>query len=358
MGAMDLNASAANYSLNSTVTYHEREVSLSAYIVPVIFSVIFVVGVTGNSLLIYIILRHKSMRTTPNIFIGSLALGDLLLLLVSVPFYGMIYTLPDWPHGEFLCKLTGILVTLSLGVSIFTLTALSADRYMAIMHPMKRYTDSPTRRTVVIAAAIWFVSAAFASVEGCARNLKVLLFDDHPPMRLCGSNPEEWGEWFTCFRISIRFVVYFVVPILVIGVLYLLMARSLWSSGSFAQSAAAARQTETRRKVAILVLSIVVLFVICWLPRHIYMLWFDCPSYGDYNMFWHVFKILSFCLSFMNSCVNPVALFFLSDQFKKHFKRYLCCECNQEGPNRGHSTTHWQTDQNSDVNYKTAMTNL
>ncbi|ELT97057.1 hypothetical protein CAPTEDRAFT_25118, partial [Capitella teleta] len=252
------------------------------HVVPVVFSLIFLVGVVGNSLVIFIILRQKAMRTTPNIFIGSLALGDLLLLLVSVPFYGMIYTLSDWPHGDFLCRLNGFLVTLSLGVSIFTLTALSADRYMAIMHPMKRYTDSPSRRT--------------------------------------------WGAWFTCFRTSMRFVVYFVVPIVIIGVLYLLMARSLWTSGSFTQqSEAAARQTETRRKVAILVLSIVVLFVICWLPRHIYTLWFDCPSYGWYNMFWHVYKMVSFCLSFMNSCVNPVALFFLSDQFRRHFHQLIRC---------------------------------
>ncbi|ELU06873.1 hypothetical protein CAPTEDRAFT_90418, partial [Capitella teleta] len=67
---------------------------VSAYVVPVVFSLIFLVGVVGNSLVIFIILRNKAMRTTPNIFIGSLALGDLLLLLVPVPFYGMIYTLP------------------------------------------------------------------------------------------------------------------------------------------------------------------------------------------------------------------------------------------------------------------------
>ncbi|ELU16740.1 hypothetical protein CAPTEDRAFT_28758, partial [Capitella teleta] len=288
------------------------------HVVPVVFSLIFLVGVVGNSLVIFIILRQKAMRTTPNIFIGSLALGDLLLLLVSVPFYGMIYTLSDWPHGDFLCRLNGFLVTLSLGVSIFTLTALSADRYMAIMHPMKRYTDSPSRRTVVIAAAIWLVAAVFAAVEGSARNIKIYKFDNAASMRICNSHPEEWGAWFTCFRTSMRFVVYFVVPIVIIGVLYLLMARSLWTSGSFTQqSEAAARQTETRRKVAILVLSIVVLFVICWLPRHIYTLWFDCPSYGWYSMFWHVYKMVSFCLSFMNSCVNPVALFVLSDQFRK-----------------------------------------
>ncbi|ELT89287.1 hypothetical protein CAPTEDRAFT_213885 [Capitella teleta] len=320
---------------------------VSAYVVPVVFSLIFLVGVVGNSLVIFIILRNKAMRTTPNIFIGSLALGDLLLLLVPVPFYGMIYTLPDWPHGEFLCRLTGFLVTLSLGVSIFTLTALSADRYMAIMHPMKRYTDSPTIRTVVIAVVIWLVAAVFASVERSLRNIQIHQFDDDASMRICNSYHEEWKVWFMCFRTSMRFVVYFVVPIVIIGVLYLLMARSLWTSGSFSQqSEAAARQIETRRKVAILVLSIVVLFVICWLPRHIFMLWFFCTSYGSYNMFWHVLKIVSFCLSFMNSCVNPLALYLLSDQFRRHFHQLIRCNCTSENNTlRRQSTSRRGTEQ-------------
>jgi gastrin-releasing peptide receptor len=314
-----------------------RPLALSAYIVPAIFAVIFVVGVAGNSLLIFTILRHRSMRTTPNIFIGSLALGDLLLLFISVPFYSLIYTYDHWPHGDFLCKLTAFLVTSSLGVSIFTLTALSVDRYLAIVHPMRSYTDSPTKRTVLTAALIWLVAAAFAAVEGYSRH--ALPFKLHGPnttveeLVVCREFPDAWGRWYSCFRISMRFVVYFVVPISIIGVLYLLMARSLLkgaSSAAATQGPAAARQAEARRKVAVLVLSMIAIFIVCWLPRHIYMLWFHCPSYGYYNMFWHIWKIGSFCLSFANSCINPVALYFLSAQFRMHFRRFFRCGRGEE----------------------------
>lgn len=62
------------------------------YIVPVVFFIIFVLGVIGNCSLIYILLRHKSMRSISNTFIFNIAIGDLLLLLCTVPFFSIIYT--------------------------------------------------------------------------------------------------------------------------------------------------------------------------------------------------------------------------------------------------------------------------
>ena len=71
------------------IPYSQRP---ETYIVPVIFGIIFLVGVIGNSCLIYILLRHKSMRSVPNTFIFNLAVGDLLVLLCSVPFSSTVYT--------------------------------------------------------------------------------------------------------------------------------------------------------------------------------------------------------------------------------------------------------------------------
>lgn len=86
-------------------------------------------------------------------------------------------------------------------------------------------------------------------------------------------------------------------------------------------------QLEARKKVARLVLSFVVVFVVCWLPRHIWYFWYHFDP-GHYNMFWHVFKIVAFCLSYINSCINPLALYFLSRQFRRYYNRYLCCCCS------------------------------
>lgn len=48
---------------------------------------------------------------------------------------------------------------------------------------------------------------------------------------------------------------------------------------------------------------------------------FSENSHVEYNAFWHVLRIIGFCLSFGNSCANPIALYFVSAAFRKHFNR-------------------------------------
>ena len=76
-----------------------------------------------------------------------------------------------------------------------------------------------------------------------------------------------------------------------------------------------------------MVLSFVVLFAVCFLPNHVFFMWFHFhpDSHDLYNQFWHVFRIIGFCLAFINSCINPIALYFVSGCFRKHFNRILCC---------------------------------
>ncbi len=196
-----------------------------AYIVPVVFALIFLVGVVGNGTLIFTVLRNKNMRNAPNIFIVSLALGDLILILVSVPFTATIYTFTEWPYGETMCKLNEFLQTLSLGVSVFTLTALSADRYIAIVNPMKRHHTSTTRETLIIAGSVWVVSTALAFLDLVAAHI-----NKSGHIAICSVHPYSWPNWYPKFHAVFRLVVYFAVPIMTIGVFYTLMARILFLS--------------------------------------------------------------------------------------------------------------------------------
>ena len=144
-----------------TITpYSERP---ETYIVPVLFAVIFLVGVLGNGTLVLIFARHRTMRNVPNTYILSLALGDLLVIVTCVPFTSTVYTVDSWPYGEFVCKLSEVSKEVSIGVSVFTLTALSADRYFAIVDPMRKLYSNISGRgsttcTVLIAASIWLLA--------------------------------------------------------------------------------------------------------------------------------------------------------------------------------------------------------
>ena len=71
-------------------------------------------------------------------YIFSLALADLLVILICVPLASVVYTFESWPWGSTLCRVTESAKDVSIGVSVFTLTALSADRYCAIVNPLRK----------------------------------------------------------------------------------------------------------------------------------------------------------------------------------------------------------------------------
>lgn len=306
-----------------------------AYFVPLLFSVVFVVGLVGNGTLIYTVLRNKKMRNVPNIFIVSLAAGDLLLILVSVPFTATIYTFNYWAYGQFMCKLNEFLQSLSLGVSVFTLTALSGDRYTAIVNPMKKHQSNATMRTMCTAVGIWgfaFVLAIPDAVTSHVTHDEVSWGD----LTYCHLYPDSIGDWYIKLHVITHLFAYFLLPVTIIGTFYALMARVLVNSyqhmpgDAMSMKGQAHRQMEARKKVAKVVLSFVVVFIICWLPRHIYVVWYHLLP-GDFNLFWFIFKLIGFCLCYINSCVNPLALYFLSRQFRRYYNQYLLCWCTGKG---------------------------
>ncbi|GFN84661.1 neuromedin-b receptor [Plakobranchus ocellatus] len=333
---------SSNGSLEQNTQYNDTVFSrwdmdskLYSYIVPVLFFIILIVGLVGNGTLIISVLANKVMRNVPNILIVSLSLGDFLLILVSVPMTATIYTFKNWPYGKAACKANEFMQTLSLGVSVFTLCALSADRYVAIVNPMAKMTGRTQRTTVATAVIIWIISALLAVPDAVFSTTFTV---SAPKLGVrnvyCSPFPPDYYPYPKPYYLT-RLIVYLILPVFIIGFFYVMMARMLIRSNELVpiESKSAhgnhQRQMDARKKVARVVLSFVVIFVLCWLPRHIYLMWFYFND-DPFNDFWLAFKITGFCLTFINSCVNPFALYFLSSHFRKYYNRYLFCLCRRK----------------------------
>ena len=325
----DTNATQVPY-----VDYSDRP---ETYIVPVLFALIFVVGVLGNGTLVLIFIRHRNMRNVPNIYIFSLALGDLLVIITCVPFTSTVYTVDSWPYGELICKLSECVKDISIGVSVFTLTALSADRFFAIVDPMRKlHTGGGGRRatkyTMIAAGAIWILAVICALPAAIASHIRIFQINPKKNFSVCYPYRVEWGEVYAESMVVAKFIIYYAIPLAVISFFYLLMARHLILStrNMPGEMQGQARQVRARKKVAKMVLAFVIIFAVCFFPQHVFMLWFyrdQREAEKQYNAFWHAFRIIGFCLSFINSCINPIALYCVSGTFRKHFNKYLLCIC-------------------------------
>ncbi|MGH0171639.1 UNVERIFIED_CONTAM: hypothetical protein FKN15_061683 [Acipenser sinensis] len=122
---------------------------VDAWLVPLFFAILMVVGLAGNSLVIYVVTKHKQMRTVTNFYIANLATTDIIFLVCCVPFTAALYPLPSWIFGEFMCKLVNYIQQVSAQATCVTLTAMSVDRWYVTVYPLR----SLRQRTPQVAAA-------------------------------------------------------------------------------------------------------------------------------------------------------------------------------------------------------------
>ncbi|CAG2107656.1 unnamed protein product [Medioppia subpectinata] len=307
-------------TMNSTNNedYMPYEDRLETYIVPLVFSIIFIVGFIGNGTLIHIFIRHKSMRNLPNTFILCLAVGDLLVIVGTVPFISLIYTLDSWPFGEFICKFSEFMRDVSIGITVLTLSVLSFDRYVAIAQPFSKINDNMSKKsTTLVVIALWIISVLLA-IPG-AYNSQVIRYnitnDIH--INICYPFPAELGHWYPKMIVSFKFIFFYIIPLVTIGSFYALMARHLVKSSQQISGLNVNQQfkhLELRTRVAKMVFILSVIFAVCFFPNHIFMIWFYFTypnSMENYNTFWHILKI------------TVRELYLISGKFRSHFKRYL-----------------------------------
>lgn len=133
---------SSNSSLSSISNTCEKDkLDDSTYfqtIVYMLYITIFVIALFGNVVVCYIVLSTPRMKTVTNYFIVNLAVGDTLMTLFCVPFsFFSILLLQYWPFGSVLCHLVNYSQAVSVLVSAYTLVAISIDRYIAILWPLR-----------------------------------------------------------------------------------------------------------------------------------------------------------------------------------------------------------------------------
>jgi hypothetical protein len=292
---------------------------VTMYIFPFIF------GAIGNIIVMIIITSNKDMRTVPNMYILNLAISDIIHLIVLFSEACANRVSHGWLRGEFMCALLPFSRRLSVGLSAYSVAVLSIQRYRAIVNPLQFHVSTPPtwRVTVATICGIWIVATLFAvpsaiSKYMCQRTVSIrLAYYQH--------------------EVTFKLVASCVVPLCVIAFTYIMTARHLVESSRSISEGTKNHQLNTRINTARVVVGLTVVFLISYVPFHafwIYTSYFDKGSvYYDRitaAMVDSVFKfqylyLLSTSFLFLNPCLNPVALFCTSSQFRHHLKRYLTC---------------------------------
>ncbi|XP_053562058.1 gastrin-releasing peptide receptor [Bombina bombina] len=299
------------------------------YVIAPLYGIIILIGLIGNITLIKIFCTVKSMRNVPNLFISSLALGDLLLLVTCAPVDASRFIADQWLFGRVGCKLIPFIQLTSVGVSVFTLTALSADRYTAIVRPMDIQTNNALTKICLKAALIWILSMTLAIPEAVFSDLHPF-YDKHTNNTFvtCAPYPHSDGLHPRIHSMT-SFLIFYVIPLSIISVYYYFIAKNLIRSAynmPVEGNVHVRRQIESRKRLAKTVLVFVGLFAFCWLPNHVIYLYRSYHySEVDTSFLHYITSMFARVLAFTNSCVNPFALYALSKSFRKQFNNQLFC---------------------------------
>ncbi|KAJ8254886.1 hypothetical protein GJAV_G00198460 [Gymnothorax javanicus] len=307
------------------------------YVNTVVSCLIFVVGIIGNSTLLRIIYKNKCMRNGPNVLIASLALGDLLYILLAIPVNVFKLLAEDWPFGVFVCKLMPFIQKASVGITVLSLCALSIDRYRAVTSWSRvKGMGIPLWKTVEV-ILIWLVAVVLAVPEALAFDMMEMVYRGSK-LRICLLHPEQSTPFLKFYKDAKDwwlFGFYFCLPLACTGIFYSLMSCEMLSRKK-GMRIALNDHMKQRREVAKTVFCLVVIFALCWLPLHLSRILkktiynHNDPNRCDLLSFLLVMDYIGINMASLNSCINPVALYFVSQKFKNCFKSCLCCWCQRK----------------------------
>ncbi|XP_073482610.1 neuromedin-U receptor 1 [Aquarana catesbeiana] len=341
MGFCDINPSECNLTLEELL-FKYLGPRRSNYFTPIciIYLIIFTVGAVGNTLTCIVIIKHKIMRTPTNYYLFSLAISDLLVLLLGMPLE--LYEL--WSNYPFLfgkggCSFKTLLFETVCFASILNVTALSVERYIAVVHPLRaKYvvTRNHAKRVIV---SVWVLSILCsvpnASLIGI-HNLYIIGYGTIPNSAICTL---VRPRWIYNLVIQITTIFFFFLPMCTISVLYLLIGLQLkrekmlqvleaksGGDGDSYQNVRLQQEKSRRRQVTKMLFILVVVFGICWAPFHTErLMWSFINNWtAEMHQMFSIVHVISGVLFYLSSAVNPILYNLLSTRFREMFKEVMC----------------------------------
>ncbi|EZA62646.1 allatostatin-A receptor isoform X2 [Ooceraea biroi] len=289
-------------------------------VVPLFFGMIGILGLAGNSLVVVVVAANPEMRSTTNILIINLAVADLLFIVFCIPFTATDFVMP-WPFGNIWCKIVQYLIIVTAYASVYTLVLMSLDRFLAVVHPIASMSWRTKDHAVLAICIAWAVILIFSTpalmihgeVNDVAENLTA-----------CRILPQyEWSHFQVPF-----FVTSYVLPLTLICMFYMCMLNRLWRG-----SRASAESRRGKKRVTRLILVVVGVFAACWFPIQVILVIKSVEKF-PLTPATLILQITSHILAYTNSCVNPILYAFLSDHFRKSFRKIIYCRPRPEPINR------------------------
>ncbi|XP_071484062.1 kappa-type opioid receptor-like [Diadema antillarum] len=295
----------------------------AAMIVQLLLSIL---GIVGNAIVLIVLFQRRSSKRSTDILIGGLAAADFLTSIFMIP-QPKLSGAPDTALGNAACKLiySSIFLWITISASVFTLTAISIERYIAVLHPIQFKGWVSFKKLTVWFIIIWVLAIAINcrtfgttkvdSVEGKC----VVRYPTQASQQALG---------------VFVFVLRFIIPVIIMLTSYLLIARSLrLRSQRLTKKSEIKLDTGSsvsrsflvaRGKVIKLMFVVIITFIICWTPDSLGLLAYNLHLVDRSYLYSSLYSVFV-SLAFFNTCANPIIYTIRYAEFRSAVRDLLLC---------------------------------
>ncbi|XP_015181202.1 PREDICTED: growth hormone secretagogue receptor type 1-like isoform X1 [Polistes dominula] len=290
----------------------------------VICIIVMALGIIGNLMVPLVVLRGKDMRNSTNIFLVNLSVADLFVLLICTPTVLVeVNSGPQvWPLGEHMCKAVPFVELTVAHASVLTILAISFERYYAICEPLRAGYVCTKARATFLCLLAWVAAALCTSPILLMVNYELEEVDD-TFIPTCYTSAD--ATWMNVFVLT-TIIVFFVIPLLILMVLYTVIALHLMANPAISRGPAN-NLLKYRKQVVLMLGTVVLCFFLCLLPFRALTLWIIVvPQEMIINLgIEGYYSLLYFCrvMLYLNSAINPILYNLMSTKFREGFLR-LC----------------------------------
>lgn len=283
---------------------------------PPLFWIIFFIGAVGNLLVvwIYTTVRHR-LKTMTDVYLLNLAVADLLFLCM-LPFWATD-AVKGWDFGDSLCKLVSAVYKINFFSSMFLLTCISVDRYIAIVQVTKAQNLKKKRLfySKLACLVVWLVSTVLALPECIFAQVKTS--ENIKPF----CTLVYWDNAYNRTKIlvlSLQICMGFCLPLLIMFFCYSVIIRTLLQAKSF-----------EKHKALRVIFAVVFVFVLSQLPHNSMLIVeatqavnitiTDCETLTRFDVAGQIAK----SLAFTHACLNPMLYVFVGVRFRQDLFRIM-----------------------------------
>ena len=261
---------------NHTYTFANR------MFVTVGIPIVLTLGLLGNIGFLIVIYRIKSMRNATNYYLANLAVADLCLLVMTAIQYFWTYTHSPLDvnfafETTFGCALPNFIVYFCYFASVWLVTLVAAERYLAICYPLRHHTITGSSRSFRLLAIAWCLSlimTVFASPYGnpeivCMHWPNDGIYAQYPAQISVCRGICAWCDKALYVIDPAQFIFALIITTCMYGrIVAILSRRTIADNGSYNSAATSAGRimAENRNQVARMLIINTVVFFVCLMP--------------------------------------------------------------------------------------------